>query len=452
MSPASLLLGLSRRPLSPADESRARRLTPAVATPAQRGLALLTVDALEARTADLAAAPAVGTEYLPPPPPHPDYGATETALLALVDDFRALSARGLPRFLRRRGLLLPAATLTDELARLRRARELAPGHFLGLGPRGAYLLPLVEQSPYREAALFSPEGIGQAFAKTPPKRALRTRGPLLGYTLGLLGARGLPEALKRPYRDALAEVLRAAALADDTRRAALALLAADQLGATLSPEVLAQALPGAGDAVPLPPLQHYRLLRAAAPVDAACAKTLQDAVTRASGFLADFDPDAPPRAEKLPQVAAAIYLLRAGATAARVFRACVTADDHLLREHPALTTLLAATDATQYARCIHDFAESSARGWAHPAIASWLADTDHCLGPDDSERLVSDALLRYGPGPASLAERYPLALHPDVVEVLHEFEERGRGVATARRLTSVLAQAARVTAAYPMLA
>ena len=451
VTPAALLLGLSRRPLSPADEARARRLTPAVARPPQRGLALLSVESLTARSADLAAGRPDGIAPLPPPPPHPDLGGVAPPLLALVRDLRALKSDGLARLLRRRGLLLPAAALPDELARLKRQRSLTADDFLGLGPRGAYLLPLAERSPYREATLFSPQGLRGAFAKTAAERARQTRAPLVGYVLGLLGATGLPEELKRPYRAAIAQVLTAAELPAPAGQAALVLLGHDRLGATVAPDVLAQALSHEHSSVPLPALVQSRLLKAAGPLDTACAKTLQDASTQASELLSAHPRTAAPAADQLAALAAATFLLDASATAADLLCACVTADDRLLGEHPALGTLLAAMDAADFARSLHAFAERSPRGWAHPLLPPWLADTDHRLGPEDSERLVADALSSYGPAPGSLATRFPLRLDPDVAEVLHAFEQQGRGGALARRLASVLAQAPQIAAAYPRL-
>ena len=450
VTPASLLLGLSRKPLSPADESRAARLTPPHASPARKGLALLSVDGLAYASADLSAESATSPpQLLPPPPPHPDYGSATPTLVALAEDMRALQSAGLPRFLRRRGLLSPAPMLPFELSRLKRRRRLGAEDFVGLGPRGAYLMPLVAQAPYREATQFSPQGARAAFAKTASQRAVKTRDAILGYVLGLLGAIGLDQETKQPYRAFAQWLVAEARWPSATTRAAQVLLERDRLAAVVAPEVLAQALTSGAPAAPLPPLASYRLLRAAALHDVELRNARDAARGRAEEYLSSFGRAARvPAAEDLPRLATAAYVLRASATAARVFGDCVRGDDRLQREHPALGVLLAAMDAGDFARSVNAFAAATPRGWGHPLITTWLGDTDHRLSPDDSERLVVDALTAYTPGPPALAQRFPLRLDPCVAEVLHAYEERGRGGATARRLGSVLAQAARISAVY----
>lgn len=453
---SSLLLGLSRKPLPAEDRARGATLAPGQEAPSRQALALLASQSLSAR-AELAVAPlATGTELLAAPPPHPDYGPIATALTSLLEDTRRLHAKATPyRFLARRGLLFPAGTLVDEVGRLRTRRPLTADDFHGLGPRGTYLFPLVERSPYREASSFTPEGWDKAFAETAPKYAVRTRTSLIGLTLGLLGAVGLPEETKAPFRLRFEALVTEAAWPELTQAAAMVLLGHDRLAATLAPAVLAKALPTDAPAEPLATPGQYALMTAAAALDAdfaegAFAKTRH----AASDFLttAGATSEAPP-ADRLDGLAAACLLLGASATAARLFTASVTSDNALLKRHPALGTLLRAMDAPDFARCVEAFAEASPRGWDDPLLPIWLARSPHALGPDASERLAVDAMEDYGfGGGVALAKRFPLSLDPSVAEVLHAFEERGRGVATARRLSSVLAQAALVNAAYPPLA
>ena len=452
MTPASLLLGLSRKPLSPALAARAARLTSGRDAPARQALALLSEASLHHRTPP--ATPTAGTA-LPAPPPHPDYGAAAGAIRTLFEGLRAHAPQRGRAFLRHRGLLLPAAALVPELAHLRARRKLTPDDFCVLGRRGAYLFGLVERSPYGEGSLFAPAGWDQAFAKTAPQPAVRTRPALVGYALGIAGAQHLPDETRAPYREGLTALVTAAAWPDLIAAAAKSLIEHGLLGAVVAPRVLVRALPTDTPITPLPHREQATLLRAAAQVDPrfaqrpAFAKTRRDAVERLSHDAAA--QTAPPGVGELGALASACVVASASHSAAKLFAACARSDNQLLRQSDHLATLLAAMDAGDYARSISLYAETDTRGWDAPSIESWLRDARHVLGPEDSERLVADATRHRGFGSASLAERFPLALHPSVVDVLHRLTERGEGGATAVKLTSVLAAAARVTAVYPRL-
>ena len=446
----SLLLGLSRRPLSGEDTKRAARLAPGQQSRARQALALLTEHSLAERVTLEVGPLAVGTELLVAPPAHPAYGARGGILADLLKTWRSLYATAdASHFMRRQGLLLPAESLVAELGRLKRKRALGADDFSALGPRGAYLFPLVEESPFRENSLFTPEGVGRAFAKTAPAYAARTRGPLVGYALGLLGADGLDEETKAPYRSALGKIVGACDWPPLAKAAAGALLRHDALGATVAPTVLARALPTSGEAPPLDGAVYCRLLGAAARLDAnfgAGAPGGGDldyarALRRASELLATRVPgdETEPAPDELPAIAGACLLTEASRTAARVFDACLASDNQLLRSHPAFSTLLDVMDGGDFARSVERYADSAKAGWGDGRIAEWLAVTPHRLGPDASERLAVDALYAYGGGRTPLAMRYPLALDGSVAEVLHAFEQRGQGAVTARGLMWVLA-------------
>ena len=446
----SLLLGLSRKPLGEEDAERAKRLAPGQSSPARRALALLVEESLAARVAPETGPLAVGTQSLPTPPLHPAYGTRETALTDLLWTWRSLCATAdVSHFLRRRGLLLPAGMLVGELGRLKGERALTADDFCGLGPRGAYLFPLVEKSPYRENSLFTPEGFRRAFAKTAPAYAVRTRGPLVGFVLGLLGAHGLDEETKAPFRAAFEQVVNERDWPPLAKTAVKALLRRDALGAVVAPSVLAKALPGKDKAMPLDSTGYCLLLDAAARSDADFADDVPDAgslgyseaLRRASDLLAEHSigGDMAPAPDELTAFANACLLTGSSQTAARVFGVCAGSDNQLLRSHPALTTLLLAMDEADFARSVDAYAEGAKAGWEDGRIAAWLTVTPHRLGPEASERLAVDALYAYAGGKVPLAQRFPLALDDSVAEVLHAFEQRGQGVVTAQRLMRVLA-------------
>lgn len=454
MTSASLLLGLSRKPLSAEHSERGGRISGGAHAPARRGLALLTEAALAGAQRFEHPVPPVFTEALPPLPAHPTFGELETTIVDLWSELVSLGADDADGFLAQRRLLVPGQGLLRALARMDSRRTLRPGHLSVIGPRGAYLMALAPESPYSSGGHFLPDQIRAAFAKTAGAGERKLRPSLLGLALGVAQASGLPPKLGQPYQLILAEIIERRDLDTVSTASLLLLLREGRLNATVHVDQIAELL--ADSSAATPPLlrqqlllsatsathQQDNILSAALQIERARAvQTLSDSV--AGHLSSSLD------AARFEDLALAAHLTCASAAAARLFDLATRSDNQLLRRRAALPTCLAAMDAEDYARSLGNFAKTATNGWADPTLVDFLRVGPHTLNLEDSERLATDALRGLAFGASALATRFVLKLHPDTVGLLHDFERKPHSGQLPEQMLSVLAKATEVNRAYP---
>ncbi len=463
MTTASLLLGLSRKPLSPGRSARAAQLSPGADAPSRRGLALLTEGAVAHALRLPDDEPGAHAEPLAPSPEHPDPGDLGATLGELWLELDALKADQPEGFLLRRGLLLPGPHLIAGLGRLRSRKSLRPAHLGLLGPRGAYLMALAPLGPYSSGDAFLPENIEAAFAKTANEREIKLRPLLLGFAIGTAQARGLSPKLRTPYREIVSARIDAARLEPTVTTCLRRLCREDRLCEAMPlDEVVALLTPG-GTPAPARTVQAlllavagptntddpeleatYRTQKLAADLVLEGARMGEPKSVRkgdSKSYAAEIDP------ARFQTLALAAHLTQASATASRLFDLASESDNRLLRRAPALQTCLAAMDAEDYARSLSNYAQASENGWGDPAFVDFLRVGDHYLSPEDSERLATDALRGFGTGTTALATRFITKLHPDTVGLLHDFQQKPHFGQLPEQMLSVLAKAATLDAA-----
>ena len=385
---ASALLGTARRPLAPADEARARRLSDARAAP-QRALALAAAESLAARAA-------LPTERLPAdaelaaPPPQPGYGALDEHLGAYLLATRQLAGRPDTRYLADRGILAPPHLLTFLLEHTVGGRGAVDcSAVLALGPRGLWLARHHPRFRGRLAFLdrAAPPSVAwqrlpyhahrlrvRATADGPGETALATNDPLLAEAI----ARGI-----------LAPAL--------GLHAAVELMRGERRPRPSEADVLARllAMDGWSERV-------RELRRAIAPPPASGQMTL-------SAFR---------------DSAAAARGLGDAALADRLLRYAVAGEDELTRRHPALPGLVRTLDANRFAAFVDFAAPHYPRGWRDTFLLALVDASDYPLSANATEQFLLDAARGRAGIVQSLASRYPHRLHtaavPTAVALAHD--------------------------------
>ena len=451
MTPAHPLLGLSRRPLDPGDEARARHLRGAAPpSPSAGALALLAERELRERVAlPTVSTPAVDAPrewHLPPrQPPRP----TDAAIAALVAHVLAGGRGALPaltNFLRSRHLRYPSET-TYEVARasLSLVPEVRPDTLALLGPRGAWLYQALSSAPTAGLPDVTP---GEYLRRSSASSRARSRKTFPTH-LALALASVTPDPAHPSCADAIdafAEALATSAWPLDLRVALEAALRRGDLATAVPTTVLAKALQE--PTAQLDALTQARLMRTSGSTSP--ATRAREAQTLLDDLLSDVQAAGAARTEvvlaldpqRLVDFALACYVAERSATAARGFLALALGGDALRQNHACLPLFVASLDEGDFQRTIGRFVERHPRGSGDPRLGDWLADSPHRLGPELTERLLVGTQEGYGrPRPSYFDAALLRADSGAIAALVHDRRLGGQGLTTAHEAIARAAEA-----------
>ena len=428
----SVIVGLTRRPLDPADERAARALTPPDAPETARALALAAALSLRDRVA-LATEQQTAREDAPAdaPPPAPAYPrAVATHVAAYLNASAALLGDPDVRLAADLGLALPAGTLADALERGMRATPIDLDYYAVLGARGRWLAAQHPRFARRVSFLAGPDVPGGA----------KQRLAYAAYHF----AEWRRQPAQTAHRDALRCVIAATKWPPDAFGALSRGLDSGALAAWFSPRAFAKTC-------------------FASAADRAFAKTTLTHLGNGEGTARErIEVSGGLTAELLSELGPRILAARDARAAELVLRRAAGSRDVLLRKHPGLPPLAGALPAEAYADVVDYLLVHGDEGLGRAVIDEVLAASPHPVSRATTlawaEDLAAAPRFAYAFGPGSpaapgRARRFAWKLNPAALpDVLDPEFAVGADPLRHRHLIALLSARQRIEAAHPLSA